>query len=131
MKELTGQEVLACGDSGTPVEVYIPEWEGSIYVHRMAGYQRDDWDMKTSEMWKRGATAMRNSRALLALYACCDKDGKDLFGPMDLLRLAGKCASALDRIFTVACRVNGIGQEEVAQLEKNSVSGTGEGSGST
>ena len=131
MKELTRQELKDFSDSGVPVPVDIPEWDGSVYVHRRAGYQRDDWDMKTSEMWKKGATPTRNSRALLALYTCCDKDGKDLFGPMDLPWLAGKCASALDRIFTVACRVNGIGQEEVAQLEKNSVSGTGEGSGST
>ena len=52
-------------------------------------------------------------------------DGIDicLFDEGDTFPLGGKSASALDRIFTVAQKLNGLRDEDVDELAKNSSAG--------
>jgi hypothetical protein len=49
-----------------------------------------------------------------------DENGERLFQEEDTFPLGGKSAAALDRIFTVAQRLNGLRDEDVEELAKNS-----------
>ena len=52
-----------------------------------------------------------------------DENNERLFQPEDEFPLGGKSAAALDRIFTVAQRLNGLRDEDVSELAKNSNAG--------
>jgi hypothetical protein len=56
------------------------------------------------------------------VLACACSDEGDTFP------LGGKSASALDRIFTVAQKLNGLRDEDVDELAKNSSAGQSEDS---
>jgi len=49
----------------------------------------------------------------------CDEEGTRLFAAKDMDELGKKSAAALDRIFTVAQRLNGLSGEDVEDLAKN------------
>jgi hypothetical protein len=60
---------------------------------------------------------------------CCDdENGERLFQEEDTFPLGGKSAAALDRIFTVAQRLNGLRDEDVQELAKNSYAGQSDAS---
>ena len=48
------------------------------------------------------------------------EDGSALFGLEDVPALQTKSASAMDRVFQVAQRLSGIGQEDIEETVKNS-----------
>ena len=54
---------------------------------------------------------------------CVDENGNRLFGDKDHKELGQKAASALDRIFETAQRLNALGNEDVEALVKNYVPG--------
>jgi hypothetical protein len=62
----------------------------------------------------------RDIRARLAVATVCDDAGQLVFSETDIPALSGKSARALDRIFAMAARVNGISAEDVDELRKNS-----------
>ena len=101
-------------------KVNIPEWGGSIYVGTMMGDQRDEWEIslmanKTGNQHDN----LRNLRARLAIIVCEDEAGNKLFVPADAERLGKKSASALQRIFNAAKKLNKIGDDDVEELAKN------------
>jgi hypothetical protein len=48
----------------------------------------------------------------------CDASGERLFADSDIALLGRKSARALDRVFSVAQRLNGIGAEQVDAAKK-------------
>jgi hypothetical protein len=60
----------------------------------------------------------------------CDEKGERLFSDAEMLELAKKSASSLQRIFDTAQRLSGIGDADVKSLVKNSESAQAEGSAS-
>ena len=61
-------------------------------------------------------TNMENVRARLCLLCLVDENGDRLFQEEDTFPLGGKSAAALDRIFTVAQRLNGLRDQDVDEL---------------
>jgi hypothetical protein len=96
--------------------VNVPEWGGDVYVSSFTGTERDAFEAKLAE----GKGAMKNIRALLVAYCAVDEHGNRIFQDKDAEVLGRKSAIALNRVFEVAMRLNGIGAKEVSDMEKNS-----------
>lgn len=105
--------------------VAVPEWGGDVCVRTMTAAARDEWE---TECFGPKAPARRNVRASLAVRCVCDASGTLLFTRADAAWLGNKSAVALDRVYSVAARLNGIGLQEDA--EKNSEPTTGDDSSS-
>lgn len=62
----------------------------------------------------------------LALASMCDDEGNRIFSANDLEILQGKSAKALNRVVKAAMALNGIGEKEILDAEKNSVPSQGD-----
>ena len=117
-KSLTAKEILAVSDIQIEL-VNVPEWDGDVYVKSMTGAERDQYeaDMVTSK--KAGEERiidMSDLRAKLCSMTICDENGNRLFTEKDVRKLTEKSAAALQRIFKVAQRLSGIGDEDLKEL---------------
>ena len=116
---LSKGQILEASDMTTEV-VHVPEWDGNVIVKTMTGMERDKFE--TSLLTEEGGSSMKNMenlRAKMVVMCVVDGDGKRLFGDKDTEALGRKSARAIDRIFTVAQRLNAIGTEDVEELTKN------------
>ena len=120
-KFLTKAEILAQDDLKTE-DVFVPEWGGAwVKVRSLNASERDHFEASTVQRnGKKVTTNLENIRARLCLLCMVDENGERLFQEEDTFPLGGKSASALDRIFTVAQRLNGLRDEDVDELAKNS-----------
>ena len=124
-KFLTKAEILAQDDL-IYEDVQIPEWGGTwVRVRTINGSERDRFEASTVvRNGKKTTTNFENIRARLCLLCMVDPEtGERLFQEEDTFPLGGKSAAALDRIFTVAQRLNGLRDEDVEELAKNSSAG--------
>ena len=115
MNLLSKEAILAADDLPREI-VSVPEWGGQVYVRTMTGTDRDAFeaslitrDSNTSSNDQR----MHNVRARLVSLTLCDESGSRLFSDGDITALGGKSAKALDRVFAVSQRLNGIGADQV------------------
>lgn len=113
MPSLTTSEIVNKQDARKWERVDVPEWGGYVNVRVMTANERDMLEVRFKDN-RIGA------RAYMAAMLCCNDDGEDLFTNEHIAMLEKKSALALDRIFAVAMRVNGMTDEAVAELEKNS-----------
>ena len=114
--------------------VHVPEWGGDVQVSTMSSTDRDVWenelfDMKDGKA-KSTVAARKYMRASLVARCITGEDGKRVFENKDIPALAEKNARAVDRVFTVAQRINGITKEDQEELLGKSTGTTGEGSSS-
>ena len=117
MNILTKDAILAADD--LPRETLrVPEWGGDVYVRTMSGTDRDQFE--ASLIAKEGAKEgrMENVRARLVALTLCDASGTRLFEDGEIASLGRKSARALDRVFSVAQRLNGIGSEQADIAKK-------------
>lgn len=122
---LTREQILKADDLPRQ-EVEVPEWGGAVHVRTLTGAERDEFEGESLQ--KRGRLRevnLENLRARLCALCIVDADGLRLFNEMDVDKLGGKSAKALDRVFAVAQRMNGFTREDVEELVKNSANGRG------
>ena len=114
--------ILAQDDLRTE-DIQVPEWGNAwVRVRSLNASERDHFEASTVQRnGKRVTTNLENIRARLCLLCLVDPEtGERLFQDEDTYPLGGKSAAALDRIFTVAQRLNGLRDEDVDELAKNS-----------
>ena len=122
-KFLNKQEILAKEDLKTE-DVFVPEWGAWVKVRTLNASERDHFEAGTVQRnGKKTTTNLENIRARLCLLCLVDENGERLFQEEDTYPLGGKSAAALDRIFTVAQRLNGLRDEDVEELAGNSPAG--------
>ncbi|MCP5017110.1 MAG: hypothetical protein GY938_17840 [Ketobacter sp.] len=114
---LTAEQILKADDRAELVKVDVPEWGGSVNVCVMSGSCRDRWELATAGAVDRPGTA--NIRASLCAYTTCDEKGKRLFSDGQIAALGEKSSAALDRVFSVARKLNKISDDDIEELEKN------------
>lgn len=113
MNTLTKEAILAADD--LPRErVVVPEWGGDVFVRTMTGTDRDAFE--TSLLGKDGR--MENVRARLVSLTLCNEAGTRIFDDSEIVALGAKSARALDRVFSVAQRLNGIGVDQADAAKK-------------
>jgi hypothetical protein len=94
--------------------VPVPEWDGDVSVRVMTGTERGVFE-------EANKTAPKESiRARLCAATLCEPTGELLFTAADVEWLGKLSCVALDRVFEVALRLNGIGPKSVEDEAKNS-----------
>lgn len=116
---LSREDILSTG-SVKVEKIAIPEWGGDVFIRVMSSAERDAFEAASLE--RKGASKMANIRARLAAIVLSDESGKRLFADADAPALGAKLASALDRVFEAASKLNRLSKEDVEELEKNSES---------
>lgn len=128
MSYLTKADILGADDSKFE-DVEVPEWGGTVRVRAITGTERDQFDEYQDTVGKKGVRL--GTRAFFCAMTICDETGKRIFDPKDVEALGRKSIAALDRVFTVSLRLNGIGKDAIEEREKNSQGGPSEDSGTS
>ncbi len=114
---LSAEQILKADDRGEIEKVNVPEWGGDVYVSIMSGAARDYFELEASKAVENPGS--NSIRALLCAATICDESGKRLFANNQITKLSEKSGRALDRVFSVAQRVNKITDSDIEELEKN------------
>jgi hypothetical protein len=129
---LTREAILSASDRKF-TEVQVPEWgDGAmVRVQSLSAQERDTWE--ESNRTKPDAegkmeTVFENMRARLVALVVVDGDGQPLFSRDDVTEIGKKNAAPIDRIFEAACKLSGIGKNDVKEMVKNSGAGQDAGS---
>lgn len=125
---LTRDQIFTADDIKVEA-VEVKQWGGTVHVRVMDGASRDAFEEACAADRKR-IGKKRGIRAWLAVYAVCDEKGGRLFEDGDVEAVSRKSAAALDAIFAVAARINRLFKADIEELEKNSVPGQTDDSGS-
>ena len=117
MAGLSASQIISADDAKIEA-IEVPEWGGTVYVKTLRGTDRDAFE--TSLIAREGERdgRMENVRARLVALTLCDEAGARLFEDGEIAALGRKSARALDRVFAVAQRLNGIGTEQAAAAKK-------------
>jgi len=119
MALLSKEQILKAEDLKSEI-VEVPEWGGDVKVRMMTGVERDNFEASIFDAkGKDSKINLKNLRAKLIVLTVIGDDGKKIFTEADIENVGEKSAKALDRVFAVAQRINGIGQKEVEELTKN------------
>lgn len=117
---LTKAQILKADDLPTEV-VPVPEWGGEVTVRTLSAYEKDEWEESLTESKGRKIKLdMGNLRAKLCALCIIDGKGARLFSDKDIESLGKKSAKVVSRIYDVAAKLNGIGEQDAAELIKNS-----------
>ncbi len=94
-------------------KVDVPEWGGEVYIRTIMGNERDmlDASYRDNKVGYRG---------LFAATVLCDEKGVRLFSDIERMQLGSKNARALDRILEAGMRLNGMTEDAITDVEKNS-----------
>jgi len=98
--------------------VVVPEWDTTLYVRCLTARERDAFEAQQIALGAKDRTN-ENIRARLVVLACVDENGTRVFGDADADALGNKASSALDRLATVALRMNRISQADIEELQGN------------
>lgn len=125
-KLLSRADILGREDR-TYRDVKCPEWGGTVRVQSMTGAEREEFENSFMEDAKDGSRKVNRKNILekLLVVVCVDQEGVRLFSDGDVALLAQKNSAPLTRLQTVAQKLNGIGSQELEELEKNSEAAPG------
>lgn len=112
---------IEAADDRTHEDVEVPEWGGTVRVVGLSGEDRDAYEASFVDAKGKPATQrLRNIRAKLLVKCLVDGDGNRLFTDDKAKVLGAKSGAVVDRLFDVARRLSGIGQDAVAEAKKDS-----------
>jgi hypothetical protein len=109
--------------------VDVPEWGGSVRLRTLTGAERDAFEATLVRLVDgKRVPDMDNLRAKLLAATIVDEQDRQVFSASDVAALGRKSALALDRVFSVAQALNGMGVEAVEDALKNSAPGPSDAS---
>ena len=109
-------------------DVDVPEWGGTVRIATMSGEDRDRWElsmMQADDSSERGFKLNFDAYSRVRLVAMClvDDNFNRIFVTKEQIeKLSQKSGKVMDLLYDVAQRVNGITDEDIDDLEKNSKS---------
>ena len=120
MSLLSKTAILAAQDLQTE-DVEVPEWGGAVRVRSFTGRERDAFEASMVRGEGRDRKVdLTNMRARLVGLTVIDETGQRLFTDEEADLLGAKSGAALDRVFAVAQKLNGLSGTDVEELAKNS-----------
>ena len=120
MSLLSKTAILAAQDLQTE-DVEVPEWGGAVRVRSFTGRERDAFEASMVRGDGRDRRVdLTNMRARLVGLTVIDESGQRLFTDEEADLLGAKSGAALDRIFAIAQKLNGLSGADVEELSKNS-----------
>lgn len=126
MSLLTKEAILSADDRKFE-DVPTPEWGGTVRVGTISAIEQDRW---VAENQKNGKVSDLTFRVQYVSLCCIDENWNRLFTTEDLAALGNKSTHAIQRLFEVASRLNGLSEQAAGELEKNSEAGQSAGSSS-
>jgi hypothetical protein len=118
--------------------VPTPEWAAAfdgeadkcgVWVQALSGSERDQHEQAMLYQREKSEDGIvPNIRAMLLVRSIIHEDGAKVFRPSDVKALGQLSAAALDRCYTVASKLSGIGPEQAEEMEKNSETAPGSSS---
>lgn len=102
-KQPVTRDLILGSQDSTIEKVEVPEWNTDVYVRSFSAEYREHYEHVMDKLNK-----TERVRATLVALAACDKDGNELFTMQDVPQLMRKDAVAMERVFKVACRLNGL-----------------------
>lgn len=135
MKLLNFDDILAKQDKDFE-DVEIPEWGGTVRIAAMSGTDRDRWElsmMQADDKSERGFRVNFDAYSRVRLVALClvDDNFERVFVTDEQVKALGqKSGAVMDRLYGIAQRVNGLSDEDIEDLEKNSETAQNGDSGS-
>lgn len=118
MALLAKDEILGAEDVWFE-DVEVSEWGGTVRVQMMTGEARDRYEQQLFDA-KKEEISLANIRAKLVAACVVDDKGNLLFGDKDIQALGRKSSRALDRVYAVCQKLNGMTDADVDELAKNS-----------
>jgi hypothetical protein len=120
MTLLSKTAILTANDLQTE-DVEVPEWGGAVRVRSFTGRERDAFEASMVRGdGKDRRVDLTNMRARLVGLTVIDETGQRLFTDEEVDLLGAKSGAALDRVFAVAQKLNGLSGADVEELSKNS-----------
>ena len=120
MSLLSKTAILAAQDLQTE-DVEVPEWGGAVRVRSFTGRERDAFESSMVRGDGRDRKVdLTNMRARLVGLTVIDETGQRLFTDEEADLLGAKSGAALDRVFAIAQKLNGLSGADVEELSKNS-----------
>lgn len=118
MAVLTRQQIDAASDIRTET-VEVPEWGGSVIVRGITARERDEWEAESMPSEGSETPNLVNMRARLCVRVIVDEAGKRLYDPDEADELGKRSSAALSRVYEVARRLGGIGNDAIEERAKN------------
>ena len=116
---LTKDQIISADDL-LYEDVEIEEWGGSVRVRRMTGAERDAFDASIYEIKGKDVKVNReNYRSKLLVKVLVDENNTRLFSDKEIGELGKKSVQALDKLFVVAQKVNGLSPDIQEAFVKN------------
>ena len=119
MPLLTREQILARkGDLPREV-VPVPLWGGDVIVRALTAKERDEYEV--SNLVKKGKNYEQNfanMRARLVVRCTIDEAGARLFNDKDVDALGDLLGAAVDTVYSVAARLNGITKADEEELAR-------------
>ena len=120
MSLLSKTAILAAQDLQTE-DVEVPEWGGAVRVRSFTGRERDAFEASMVRGdGKDRKVDLTNMRARLVGLTVIDETGQRLFTDEEVDLLGAKSGAALDRVFAIAQKLNGLSGADVEEFSKNS-----------
>lgn len=118
---LSKDQILEASDLKTET-VTVAEWGGDVIVRTMTGTDRDAFEssLVTLDAGGKAVQNLDNMRVKLLVMTLVDDAGNRLFDAGDIAMLGRKSSGAIERVYAVAARLNGIGAKAEADAAKNS-----------
>lgn len=115
-KVLTAEDILNAKDIQLE-RVPVPEWGGDVFVKATNGKEFSDLQAQIIERKGNNQRVnLENIQAKLVAICVCDESGERLFNQKQVGLLAEKSSAALQRVFKVAQRLSGLGDDEIEGL---------------
>lgn len=125
MPLLTAEQILAAEDI-LHEDVPCPEWGGDVRVVTLSGEELDEfrsqYKVANDAHYNKGFCEELTNKYIFLAHVCRDESGQRVFS--DPASLEKKSGAVVDRLFRVALRLNGYGDDE-----KNSLKGESGGTG--
>lgn len=120
MTLLSKSQIFAADDRKTE-DVPCPEWGGTVRVRGLTGTERDAYEASMEKQVNgKSVRDLRNFRARLVQLSAITEDGSLLFEQNEVAALSKRSSAALSRLFDAACKLSGITDGDVKDLEGNS-----------
>lgn len=116
---LTKDGILNSKDLVTE-KVEISEWRGHVFVRTLLSEEKDQFEVGTLvDPGNSEEVRLDNMRARLVALVVVDAEGERIFSDEDAPALGKKSASAVDKVYSVASRLNAIDKKDEKELTKN------------
>ncbi len=117
--------ILKKGSEFPRREVYVPEWDLTVWVKMLSAGERDAYEDDSLKRQGKGrkteyVASLRDHRARLLVRVLVDEAGERIFSNADMGLLSNMPVAPIQRLYNVAIELNEISEEDEEELLGNS-----------